>query len=211
MKKFKFSATRTLFGTAEKIGEGVAYKVQSIGRAFDMQKSSFESDITFDSGSDQCLEEYVVIEYRSYGIRRIPIEFKPLIWYLSGGEEVPLVRYEDVLIDSNDHSLIIKVSPQVITGLKVEFYREKNERAELSIRRMYTCTREELPVCLEGFRTEQGINYRTIDLSNLFNATYKNDDESYQFDGGRFFQQETESILHIPFQFGGNAENIIRP
>ena len=109
MKKFKFSATRTLFGTAEKIGEGVAYKVQSIGRAFDMQKSSFESDITFDSGSDQCLEEYVVIEYRSYGIRRIPIEFKPLIWYLSGGEEIPLVRYEDVLIDSNDHSLIIKV------------------------------------------------------------------------------------------------------
>ena len=76
---------------------------------------------------------------------------------------------------------------------------------------MYTCTREELPVCLEKFRTEQGMNYRTIDLSNLYNAAYKNDDESYQFDGGRFFQQETESILHIPFQFGGNAENIIRP
>ncbi len=211
MKKINFRAKEALSAELQFTQEGIICRAEGVGRAFDMQTSCFEAKVFSDSSENVYLEEYIVMEYTACGIRRIPQELMPFIWVISNEEEFPLVRYEDILIDNKKHSLIIQVSSNIISGIKLEFGRQKNERATYQIHKFYTCKKNELPKCLDAYHTEDALDYRCLDLESLYNGEYKTDEESYLFDGGRFFEGESENILNIPFQFGKASKNLIRP
>ena len=156
------------------------------------------------------LEEYVVIEYNCFGINRTPNRFKgPFITLKKGEEDIPLFRFDDLTIDKNTHSIIVKAPEGSFTSLDLSFYCDKVLEAYLTITKLYTCKKSELPVSCEKGMDVPAKDMTPIDISDKFDLEYIFDDFDSHNDSGLFFDKENVALYGIPFNVKTSGKNLV--
>ncbi|MBQ8759665.1 MAG: hypothetical protein IJZ20_08235, partial [Clostridia bacterium] len=156
------------------------------------------------------LEEYVVIEYNCFGINRTPSRFKgPFITLKKGEEDVPLFRFDDLTIDGNTHSIIVKAPEGSFTSMDLSFYCDKVLEAHLTITKLYTCKKSELPVSCEKGMNVPSKNFTPVDISDKFDLEYVFDDFDSHNDSGLFFDKENVTLYGVPFNVKTSGKNLV--
>ncbi|MBQ3224629.1 MAG: hypothetical protein IJB42_02875, partial [Oscillospiraceae bacterium] len=166
---------------------------------------SFYLDSLFDT------EEYFVMEYKVLGIKRRRIAKAPLVFLLTESGEEALVCCDDLTFDGKEHRVIVKTEKVNASGLRFEFGADRRNAAELTICKMYTCTKNELPVCCAELVTEKKESFTALDISAMFNAEFSAPNENVMIDGGRFFEKDEVSLRGIPFKVLPTGKNLIAP
>ena len=166
---------------------------------------SFYLDSLFDT------EEYFVMEYKVLGIKRRRIAKAPLVFLLTESGEEALVCCDDLTFDGKEHRVIVKTEKVNASGLRFEFGADRRNAAELTICKMYTCTKNELPVCCAELVTETEESFTALDISAMFNAEFSAPNENVMIDGGRFFEKDEVSLRGIPFKVLPTGKNLIAP
>ncbi len=157
------------------------------------------------------LEEYFVIKYSCFGIKR-PDAIKPaIIWASKAGEKTPLIIFDDITIDNKTHSVIAKIPAGSYDGIFIEYSIDKVLSAHFSIHSMYTCSKAALPSAHEGETAEKKDGFFSIDLSDMFDAEYDFDSLDSVTDSGVFFDRKDISLYGVPFIVKPEGNNIITP
>ena len=95
-------------------GEGTVF-----GQKFYGEQKSY----TYAVQTPFSMEEYFVLEYATQGLRRQLSFRKPFVFALTAdGGEVPLVCYDDVVLDNRRHSVIVQTEGSSYVGIKIVFY-----------------------------------------------------------------------------------------
>lgn len=166
--------------------------------------------VSFTASLEFKTEDYFVLEYKANGLRRFNHTKQPVISLLSGDQKKALAVCEDIIIDGETHSLILKCEDLRADGMCVE-YILRTMWAEFYIFNMYFCAGAELPECFSAYRTEKLHNFNTVGLAAFYNAEFKHADEGCVIDGGRYFTEENINIRGIPFSLKPHGNNIIYP
>ena len=158
------------------------------------------------------LEEYVVIEYKSFGVMRNPSRFRgPFMSLRNGDEEAILFRFDDMTIDGNTHSIVVKAPEGSFNTANIDFYCDKVLEAYLTITKLYTCKREELPISCEKGMDVPTKEMTPIDISDKFDLEYVFDDFDSHNDSSLFFDKENVSLYGVPFNVKTSGKNLIAP
>ena len=106
-------------------GEGTVF-----GQKFYGEQKSY----TFMVQTPFSMEEYFVLEYAAQGLRRQLSFRKPFVFALTAdGGEVPLVCYDDVVLDNRRHSVIVQTEGSSYVGIKIVFYIDRRFYADFSV------------------------------------------------------------------------------
>ena len=158
------------------------------------------------------LEEYCVIEYKCFGIKRNPSKYRgPVITLKNGEEEVTLFRYDDMTMDGKIHSIIVKSPEGIFSSANLSFLTDKVLEAYLTITKFYTCKKDELPISCEKGMDIPTKDFTTIDISDKFDLEYDFDEFESHNDSGLFFDKENISLYGIPFVVKTSGKNLIAP
>ncbi len=177
-----------------------------IGEKFYMNSPCF----TFTAEGPVKFEEYVVIEYDCYGIKRTPNAYKGPFMFLKKGEEtVTLFRFDDMTCDKKRHSIIVKAPEGVFDSLTMAFHNDKLLEAYFNITKLYTCKKEELPVACEKGMTISAKAFTPIDLSDKFDMEYDFSEFDSLNDAGRFFDKESINLYGVPFNVKTDGKNLV--
>ena len=149
----------------------------------------------FRTDSGFCAEEYFVMEYKAMGIKRRPIRLAPFAELVTDSGNIPLICYDDLAFDGKKHSVIVKTESVQASGIYFTFGADRRSKAGLTVFRMYTCKREELPMCCEELAAAKKEDFLPLDISDMFNAEFSAPDEAVMIDGGSFFKSESISCL----------------
>ena len=182
-------------------GEGTVF-----GQKFYGEQKSY----TYAVQTPFSMEEYFVLEYAAQGLRRQLSFRKPFVFALTAdGGEVPLVCYDDVVLDNRRHSVIVQTEGSSYVGIKIVFYIDRRFYADFSVYAMYTCASDELPRCCDKLLTDKAEAFTQISLEEQFNSRFCA--EAIMIDGGRFFTETNVVLHHIPFTVQPEGNNLIAP
>ena len=157
-------------------------------------------------------EEYVVIEYDCFGIKRTPDVYRgPFMSRKKGDEIVTLFRFDDMTIDKKSHSIIVKAPEGSFESITMSFRVDRILEAYFNITKLYTCKKDELPVSCEKAVTCQTNNFTPIDISAKFDTEYSIEEFESVNDAGLFFNKENVSLYGIPFNVKTDGKNLIAP
>ncbi|MHB1153162.1 MAG: DUF6259 domain-containing protein [Eubacteriales bacterium] len=189
---------------------GIVYRDDScIGLTYRADKIMY-THVSFMASLEFKTEEYFVLEYKANGLRRFNHTRQPVISLLSGDQKTTLAVCEDIIIDGEKHSLILKCDELHADGMCVE-YILRTMWAEFNIYRMAFCASDELPECLSSYRTEKLHDFKPVDLAPYYNAEFKHADDDCMIDSGRYFTDERMNICGVPFSLKTHGNNIIVP
>ena len=156
------------------------------------------------------LEEYVVIEYDCFGIKRNPNVYKgPFMSLKNGKEDIPLFRFDDMLCDKNSHTIIVKAPEGSFENLSMSFRIDKLPDAYFNITKLFTCKKAELPVCCEKGITSEAKAFTPIDISDKFDMEYDFSEFGSLNDAGRYFDKENISLYGVPFNVKTSGKNLV--
>ena len=125
--------------------------------------------------------------------------------------EIPLVCYDDIVMDNHRHSIIVRTPEGMCSGIRVNFAVDRRRKAEFVIHQMYSSSPKELPEACVSLRTEVMREYESIDLGAYFNGSFCHSDSDCIIDGGAFFRGKEVSLFEIPFCIGSGEKNMIKP
>ena len=158
------------------------------------------------------LEEYCVIEYDCFGVMRNPSRFRgPFMSLKKGDEEAILFRFDDMTIDGNTHTIVVKSPEGSFDTANISFWCDKVLEAHLNITKLYTCKASELPVSCEKGASIPAKDFTPIDISDKFDLEYVFDDFESHNDSGLFFEKENVSLYGVPFNVKTSGKNLIAP
>lgn len=158
------------------------------------------------------MEKYFVLEYACQGLRRQLSFRKPFLFAVTAaGGEIPLVYYDDIIMDNRCHSVIIKAAAGEYSGVRLAFGIDRRTKAHFTIYRMGTCAESELPFCCSSGMGEEAREFRTIDISQHMNRELPDYGDEARIDGGRFFDREQVTLYGIPFSVKTDGKNVIAP
>jgi hypothetical protein len=189
-----------------------------IGEKFLMENPLY----TFTMQGPVEFEEYVVIEYSAFGIKRTPnVYMGPFMSLKKGEENIPLFLFDDMLCDKNTHTIIVKAPEGSFENLSMSFRVDKILESYFNITKLYTCKKHELPVCCEKGVTADAKAFTPIDISDKFDMEYDFSDFSSINDAGLFYpvhdfrtvicKTHTNLIFDIvlPFEYKAKNEDVI--
>lgn len=158
------------------------------------------------------LEEYVVIEYECFGVKRNPNAYRGPFMTLSNGEaDIPLFRFDDLTIDDKSHSIIVKAPEGIFSSIDVKYFVDKVPEAHLTITKLYTCKKGELPLACDKGKDIPVNSLTPIDISDKYNLEYNFDEFDSYIDSGLFFDKEKVNLYGIPFNVRTSGKNLIAP
>ncbi len=157
-------------------------------------------------------EEYAVIEYMAFGVKRDPLVFKgPFMTLHRAGEHQPVFRFEDLILDQNRHSIIAKVPGGIFDGAKIEFHVDKVPQACMTIHRLYTCAKAELPIACAKGMSVPARPFTMLDIADQFDTAYCLDEVESCVDAGRFFDKADQTLYGVPFRVRPEGSNLVAP
>ena len=156
------------------------------------------------------MDEYFVLQYTCQGLRRQLSYRKPFIFALTEGKELPLVCYDDIIMDNRVHQVIVKAPKGAVQGIRLGYSVDRRTQAHFTVLNMYTCCEAQLPVCCGG-SVEKHWNFTPIDLSGRFDRAYSIHDYDAMVDGGVFFKEKNVCLYGIPFAVETEGNNMIAP
>lgn len=164
---------------------------------------------TFIINKSFLLEEFLVLEYNTFALRRSEVTSEPIISAQMNDGCVPLVYCSDISAAPARHRLIAAVPAGECSGLRFEFHLERCGKADFTIYKLYTCSGDELPQVCSSLVSDTAQPYRTLKLDCLFNCAYSMPERS--IDGGVFFKEEQIKLCGIPFSVRTHGDNLIAP
>ena len=156
-------------------------------------------------------EAYLVISYFSQGLRRQYVNRMPLVYGITEDGDIPLVCFDDMILDNREHTVCVKTEKKKYNGIKISFSIDRRKEAHLTIKEMYVCSSDELPLACSKGKTESSKDFKTVDLSLYYNGEFTYTETDSIVDGGRFFDSENVSLYEIPFSVKIAGNNMIVP
>ena len=179
-----------------------------IGEKFLMENPLY----TFSMAGPLSFEEYVVIEYDCFGIKRTPNVYQgPFMSLKKGEENITLFRFDDMTCDKRSHSIIVKAPEGEFESLSMNFRVDKILESYFNITKFYTCKRDELPISCEKGASLPAKAFTPIDISDKFDREYNIDEFDSINDAGVFFDKENISLYGVPFNVKTSGNNLIAP
>ena len=192
--------------TEENGAQKFSAKRAPIGEKFLMDNPLY----TFTMGGPIELEEYVVIEYDGFGIKRTPNVYKgPFMTLKKGDENITLFRFDDMLCDKKSHTIIVRAPEGSFESLSMSFRIDKLPEAYFNITKLYSCKKDELPLCCEKGMTAETKAFTPIDISDKFDMEYDFSEFDSLNDAGRYFDKESVSLYGVPFSVKTSGKNLV--
>lgn len=193
---------------AENETQSFIAKRSPIGEKFLMDNPLY----TFTTACPVEFEEYILIEYDCFGIKRTPNSYKgPFMTVKKGNENIPLFRFDDMLCDKKSHTIIVNAPEGCFDSMTMSFRIDKIPEAYFNITKLYTCKKSELPVSCEKGQTADTKNFTPIDISEQFDKEYDISEFESVIDAGVFFDRENISLYGVPFSVKTSGKNLIAP
>lgn len=190
-------------------GENIALRSES--KSFSQKFYGEQKVFTYTLEKEFETEEYIVISYSAQGLRRQYVNRLPLLYGITENGEVPLVCFDDMILDNREHIVCVKTDKNEYKGIKICYSIDRRKEAHLTIKEIYLCSFSELPTACKRGSTETTKSFKTIDLSDYYNSRFCLEKNESIVDGGRFFDNEEISLYEIPFKVKTEGNNLIAP
>ena len=105
----------------------------------------------------------------------------------------------------------VKTEGKSYKGIKIEYSIDRRKEAHLTIKELYVCSENELPVACSKGKTDDAKNFTTVDIEPYCNGEFSHSENDSIVDGGRFFDNENISLYEIPFKVKTQGNNVIVP
>ncbi len=195
-------------GRVEKLASG-AVRLWADAKVFGQKFYGEQEYFSFETREVFDMDDYFVLQYSCQGLRRQLSYRKSFLFAVTESGELPLVCYDDVIMDNRVHQVTVKAPKESVRGIRLGYGVDRRTQAHFTVHRMDTCSAQELPVCCGG-STGRLWDFTPVDLSGRFNRTYALDDQVL-IDGGAFFRERSVNLYGVPFTVETEGCNMIAP